>query len=241
MSFSERVGARAGSGTRTFATRWLGRLDLPSAADDLPVAPAARRDRAWVALVGGADAVLRRWYGVYEFTDDPNCLLRVALRRARVPVVLAEGLVIGAGSPIGLLHFWNEHLPPFPPHGPDICWAKGVEHRFEHSLRLLATHVEGNPAWAGVRALRGHAALSGGMRPAQMRRVASHYGFEIAALDLAGLAALHAFGQNFLLWALARAFNPGALTRQPFRRPRTELWISRETLRARFLVAPGSS
>ncbi len=235
MSFSERVGARAGSGVRTLATRWLGSVDLPSDAGGLPVSPTARRDRAWVALVGNADAVLRRWNGVYEFTDDPDCLLRVALRRACVPVVLAEGVVMAAGAPIGVLHFWNEHLPPFPPRGPDICWAKGIEQRFEHSLRLLAAHVEGNPAWAEVRALRGNAALSGGLRPAQMRRVASHYGFETAVPDLAGLAALHAFGQNFLLWAFARAFNPGALTRQPFRRPRTELWMSRETLRARFL------
>ena len=235
MSFSERAGAWAGSGARTLATRWLGSLDLPGAVDGLPVSPTARRDRAWIALVGNGDAVLRRWNGVYEFTDDPDCLLRVGLRPACATVRLADGQVIAAGSPVGVLHFWNEHLPPFPPGGPDMGWAKGIEHRFVHSLRLLAAHVEGNPAWAEVRALRGNAALSGGLRPAQMRRVASHYGFEIAASDLSGLAALHAFGQNFLLWAFARAFNPGALTRQPFRRSRTELWMSRETLRARFL------
>jgi hypothetical protein len=185
--------------------------------------------------------MLRRWQAVYEFTDDPDCLLRVGLRHARATVRLADGQVIAAGAPIGVLHFWNEHLPPFPPGGPDIRWAKRIEHRFGRSMRLLAAHVEKNPAWTEVRALHGSVALSGGLRPAQMRRVASHYGFEIAEPDLAGFAALHAFGENFLLWAFARAFNPAALQRQPFRRPRTELWMSRETLWARYLDPAGSS
>lgn len=240
MSVTDRVGARAESGARVLAARWLGTPGSAPASDVLP-APMPRRDRAWVALVGNVDAMLRRRQGVYEFTDDPNCLLRVGLRRARATVRLADGPVIAAGSPIGVLHFWNEHLPPFPPGGPDIRWAKRIEHRFARSMRLLAAHVEGNAAWAEVRALHGSVALSGGLRPAQMRRVASHYGFEIAEPDLAGLAALHAFGENFLLWAFARAFNPAALQRQPFRRARTELWMSRETLRARFLDGAGLS
>lgn len=240
MSVTDRVGARAESGARVFAARWLGTPGSPPVPDVLP-APMPRRDRAWVALVGNVDAMLRRRQGVYEFTDDPDCLLRVGLRRAPATVRLADGQVIAAGSPIGVLHFWNEHLPPFPPAGPDIRWATRIEHRFGRSMRLLAAHVEGHPAWAEVRALHGSVALSGGLRPAQMRRVASHYGFEIAEPDLAGLAALHAFGENFLLWAFARAFNPAALQRQPFRRPRTELWMSRETLRARFLDSAGPS
>ena len=237
MSFTDRVGAEGG--VRTFATRWLGSPGLPSVPGDLPASATLRRDRAWVALVGNLDAMLRQWQGVYEFTDDPDCLLRVGLRHARATVRLADGQIIAAGSPVGVLHFWNEHLPPFPPGGPDIGWARGIEHRFEHSLRLLAAHVEGSPAWAEVRALHGNVALAGGLRPAQMRRVASRYGFEIATADLAGLAALHAFGENFLLWAFARAFNPAALHRQPFRRPRTELWMSRETLRRGSLDAAG--
>jgi hypothetical protein len=241
MSFSDRVGARAESGARMLATRWLGSPGAPAVPGILPVPCTPRRDRAWVALVGNVDVMLRRWHGVYEFTDDPDCLLRVGLRRAYATVRLADGQVVAAGSPIGVLHFWNEHLPPFPPGGPDIRWAKRIEHRFDRSMRALAAHVEGNPAWVEVRALHGNVALAGGLRPAQMRRVANHYGFEIAAPDLAGLAVLHDFGENFLLWAFARAFNPGALHRQPFRRARTELWMSRETLRTRFLDAAGNS
>lgn len=201
-----------------------------------------RRDQAWAALVGNADALLRRWNGVYEFTDDPACVLRVGLQRACAPVLLADGVMIVAGSPIGVLHFWNEHMPPFPPQGPDFRWAKDMERRLRRSLGTLAVHVGRDPAWAEVRALRADAALSGQLRATQMLRIAGRYGFEMKALGATTLGSLHGVGESFLLWAFARAFNPPALKHHRFLRDRAELWITRDTLTARFLhQAPASA
>ena len=41
---------------------------------------------------------------------------------------------------------------------------------------------------------------------------------------------LHELGEDMLIWAFARAFNPAALRRHKLRRDRTELWISRDRL-----------
>jgi len=199
-----------------------------SEAGDLSCAQRCWRDRAWSTVIGNADVVLRRWNGVYEFTDDAECVLRVGLHRASAPVRLTDGVVLAAGSPIGVLHFWNEHLP-------DIRWAKIVERKIRCSLAALAVHIECAPSWAEVSALRADAALSGRLRGLQMLRIAERYGFEMTMPEMTTLDCLHAFGENFLLWAFARAFNPAALSRHRFLRDRVELWISREALTGRFL------
>ncbi len=192
------------------------------------------RDEAWTSVVGSVDAMLRRGHGIYEFSDDAECVLRVGFRRARSAVRLTNGTV-AAGAPIGELHLWNEHLPPFPPHGPDIRWAKVMDRKLRRSLAALAQHVEHNPGWAEVGALRASMALSGRLRAMQLLRLAKRYGFEMTTPDVSALGELHAFGEDFLLWAFARAFNPPALQRHHFLRDRVELWILRQTLTDRFL------
>ena len=60
-----------------------------------------------------ADALLRHLYQIREFTDDPNCLLRLAIKQAGTPLRLSDGTRIMPGDPIGELHLWNDHVPPF--------------------------------------------------------------------------------------------------------------------------------
>ncbi len=205
----------------------------------LPAAPAwgsrdaGMRDRLWAVLVRGADVVLRRWYGVHEFTDDPSCLLRLALAPAPHAVTLSDGTRIEAGEIVGMLHIWNEQIPRFRMGGPDLCWAIDVRRRLQRSLQALAGHLEQDPAWKQVRGI--HAcAVFGSRRRWQIRRAAGRFGFELIE-DGAPARGLHEMGEDFLIWAFARAFNPAALRRAPFRRDRTELWISREKLLRRYL------
>ena len=73
--------------------------------------------------VGLFDAIIRTFYGLCEFTDDPACVLRVGLSPARAPVSLSDGTRVEIGELVGTLHFWNEHLPRFKPGGPDLHWA----------------------------------------------------------------------------------------------------------------------
>lgn len=192
------------------------------------------RDETWMALVGRLDVVLRHWYGVYEFTADPRCVLRVGPGRARSTVELADGTRLVAGEPVGVLHLWNEHLPRFPGGKPDLHWAKTMRCRLLTSLQLLARHVACEPAWQEVQAVQAGISLAGALRGGQMRRVASSYGFEVLPADLSGFRRVHALGEDFLLWGFARAFNPSTLHRQPFFRARGDLWISRRTLLGRY-------
>ena len=200
---------------------------------------AAWPDELWAGSVSWIDAKLRSYYGVYEFTDDPSCIFRVATEQARGELILADGTHIETGETVGTLHFWNEHVPRYPENGPDLGWARALRDQVEHSLRELAEYIEGEPAWRGIQALHGESAFSARLGSLQIRRVAERYGFERVASDGKYLRRLHALGGNFVAWGLTRAFNPAALARQSFLRDHTDLWMSRTALRQRYLGGEG--
>jgi len=197
-------------------------------------ADAPRVDDFWLALVGSVDALLRSLNGIHEFTDDPECVLRIALTRAPSPVTLSDCTQIGAGEPVGALHLWNEHLPRYSGRGPDVAWACEIRRRVLHSMRLLATHIEREPGWQPVRAFCAATMLSKRLGETQIRRLAARHGFERIEPPPSLLGKLHTLGDCFNTWALTRAFNPAALPRQPFLRGRCELWISRAVLLNRY-------
>ncbi|HUC12259.1 MAG TPA: hypothetical protein VL985_17815 [Stellaceae bacterium] len=195
-------------------------------------------DDFWAGSVAWVDAILRSYYGIYEFTDDPACVLRVGFGDARMAASLSDGTRIEVGELVGTLHFWNEHLPRYSEKGPDLGWACLVRDRIIHSLRAFSQYIERDPAWHGVRAIRAETALPARLGASQIARVFQRYGFEPTPADDSLLARLHGLGECFVLWGLTRAFNPAALPRQPFLRDRYELWISRATLLARYSDRP---
>jgi hypothetical protein len=195
---------------------------------------AAWPDELWTGSVAWADGILRSYYGIYEFTEDPNCVLRVGLSQARAPVSLSDGTDVQLGEFVGTLHFWNEHLPRYSASGPDLGWACALRDRVTYSLRAFSEYVEGEPGWRDVRAIRTETALPARLGAPQIIRVFHRYGFERVATHRSLLARLHGLGECFVLWGLTRAFNPAALPRQPFLRDRHELWISRAALRLRY-------
>jgi YkoP domain len=181
----------------------------------------------WTSLVGSLDALLRAYYGVYEFTDDPDCLLRIGMSLAREPVTLGDGTSIEVDDRIGSLHFWNEHLPRFSDVGPELHWAAEMRRRVSVSLRDLAAYIEKEPQWRGVDAFMGYAAFSSRVGIVQLYRVTRRMGFEwvpgssSTARSLAG---------SITGYGLTRVHNPAALARQHFFRRVHEIWISRPTL-----------
>lgn len=191
-------------------------------------------DELWTGSVSFVDAILRSYYGIHEFTDDPTCIFRIGLGRLRAPVLLADGTRIEPGEVIGTLHFWNEHLPPYSAGGPDFGWASTIRRQLVHSLRALADYVATEPAWQEVRALRGEAMLSHRPGAAQLQRLVERFGIERAPGDPSFLRRLQYLGESCAVWGLTRAFNPAALPRQPFLRDRHDLWISRSALLHRY-------
>lgn len=190
------------------------------------------RDLLWNAAVRITDWLLRRWYGVREFTDDPTCLFRISRAPAPHEAELSDGTRIRAGETIGVLHIWNEQLPRFSLVGPDFRWAHLIRRRMLNSFRELAQYLDTDPSWADIQGIYACVTFGSRRRRAQMRRVAARFGAEL--IDAGGANGLHALGEDVLIWAFARAFNPPALRRHSFRRDRTELWISRDRLLTRY-------
>jgi len=192
------------------------------------------RDEFWTALVGAIDSRLRIYYDIREFADDPRCLLRLAVDPAPMRLTLSDGTAIDKGMPIGALHLWNEHVPRFPAHGPDLRWACRVRRQFVHTLRLLAARAESDPRIGQLPAFRGETVLATRLGLGQLDRVAERLGFEPVAPPPSRLGALRTIGHCLNVWCLTRAYNPAALQRQTLLRVRHELWMSRTTLIARY-------
>lgn len=112
------------------------------------------------ALVRAFDRFLSRCYGIHPFSNDPDCLLRLGLARARKQVVLKDGTTVRPGDLVGDLHLWNDRIPSMPPAGANLAWGLGFQRRLRRSLELLAERVEAERGEAEAGA--GQAAGPGG-------------------------------------------------------------------------------
>jgi len=182
------------------------------------------------------DSLLRRAQGVYEFSPEPDCILRLALGRSEREVTLADGTRIAAGERIGELHLWNERLPPMPKAGPDFRWALAMRHRLVRSLRLLAAHVENDAALADVRAFRGEMVFDLRRDEREDADPFARLGLELRPAEPAGLLKRFTdFWENLYAWWLIWTFNPASLHSKRFwHLQRCQLWISREALLSKY-------
>lgn len=189
------------------------------------------------ALVGRLDALLRRCHGVYEFTTDPACILRIAPATARRATELADGTRVEPGELLVEIHLWNERLPQMPPEGADLAWARRMYRGFTASLQLLAKYLALEPQLAAVRALHGEAAFltSSGLDTGV--GVLSRLGFELRRprAQAGALARFAGLWPNLYSYALLWTFNPGSLPgKTPWALERFALWMSRATLDERY-------
>ena len=177
------------------------------------------------SLVRGFDRFLRWALGVYEFCDDPDCLLRVRLTAAAHAVALPDRDV-PAGAPILELHLWNERIPPLPPAGPDLAWAVKTQRMLMASFRALAGQMRRDRRLAGVQAVGGATVLcftgddSGGVK------LFERLGFTVCPYH-SPLGRFGEFWENFYTWAIMWAFNEATLRRRRLLRlRRSEIWMT---------------
>lgn len=187
-------------------------------------------DRAVLAV----DRSLRRANGIFEFCEDDDCILRIAVIPAESRIRLPGGTEVLPEDPIIDLHFWNEHLLTLDRVRSSLGWGGGFRTRLRSSLRQLAGYVESHPELRGVKACRAKAAF---FRDRRLRRAAYQHGFVAAVPEGTVARHVHEFLEVFLLYGLTWVFNPGALhgrTRLP---QRCHLWMSRQELLRRYTTS----
>jgi hypothetical protein len=188
------------------------------------------------ALARFIDRLLRIRNGVYEFTDDPMCIFRIQLRQSAHDVNL-KGNEIFTGDPLLGIHIWNEHMPKIPADGADLRWALQSQRMLQHSFRLIASEMQSDTKYAGIRALFGTSALFSFRDHTGGTRMMQHFGFTILPYHpKRGRFGL--FWQNFFSWWLMYTYNHVSLhTRDFWRLQRTEIWM----LAAEFVTRYGSA
>ncbi len=180
-------------------------------------------------LVFAIDRYMRRRLHIWEFSDDPDCILRVGLVRSRWEVTLNDGTVVRRGETIGMIHAWNERVPPIPSTGADMAWARELRRRLVRSLQLLAQATREDPRLQAVRGFGGAGVLH--FSPAILRLL-ERLGLEIYELPPQSLWDwLEEQGSRIWTWLMRRAFNPVSVEGRGLEvLSRRFYWIGREKL-----------
>lgn len=179
----------------------------------------------------------RRYYHIYEFSHDEDCLFRLAIGKSDRDLTLSDGTPVCRGERVGELHLWNERIPPVPTTGPDLAWGRTIQRRMRRSLGELAAYVESAPQFQGIQAFRGEMAFESRDGRVQMAHVVEHWGFHLADRDLGGgpWQRFTEFWENIYTLVLIWVFNRGSLKgKSPRNLKRYRFWISREALIRRY-------
>ena len=178
------------------------------------------------------DRILRWSAGVFEFTDDPACIIRTRVGRTPHLLALPERNV-AAGEKALEIHLWNEHIRPIPPEGATLSYAVWVRRAFVGSLEQLAHYSQARNDLADLAAVGGISVLvspeyAGGM--AWMERL----GFTVLPYRSA-LGRFGEFWENVYAWWLMWAFNPASVRhRNPLSMRRSEAWMTAEEFLVRY-------
>lgn len=182
-------------------------------------------DRAVLAI----DRSLRRAKGIFEFSDDDDCILRIAVIPSETRILLPDGTELRPEDPIVDLHLWNERVPNLG-HG-GLAWGAAFRTCMRASMTLLAEYLRSEPDLKEVKACRARVAF---LRDRRVQRAARHLGFVSAVPDQSLPDHVHEFLEVFLIYGLTWVFNPDALPHKACLPQRSYLWMSRKELFRRY-------
>ena len=186
--------------------------------------------RAAVRLI---DALLRASQGIYEFTDDPECILRIQLKRATHQVNIGN-VMIKKGEPVLAVHAWNERMPKLPFEGATIEWALQLRRQVIHSYRQVAKVMQSDKRCSTVRAVCGESALFSFSDHTGGTRLMQHLGFTVLPYHRP-FGRFGEFWENLFSWWLMWTYNDASLnSRELLRLQRTEIWITKDDFIRRY-------
>ena len=182
------------------------------------------------------DKGLRSALGVFEFCDDPDCLLRVQVTSAAHALSL-PGCLVPKGAPVVGLHLWNEHIPPLPAEGSDLAWAAQTRRKLVASFHALAGQMLHDSRFADVQAVGGITVLLLPGNDVGGEKLFRRLGFSMFPYHSA-LGRFGEFWENLYSWWIMWTFNPATLHhRHVLRLHRSEVWMSSEEFLSRYGVS----
>ena len=190
--------------------------------------------RSFARVVFALDSRLRRRYGVFDYLDSPDCILRMRVGRVGRRIVLSDGVRLEPADRIAELHFRNEHFPAMHQGGATIAWARRVAQRMDLSLRELCRYLESRSELDDVAAIRAVMPLRNFDQAPQFERIASRFGFAPSPEPDTVTGQLLGFGQNLVGLTLVMASNPQAAHLDLLLRRAAPVYISRCALEKRY-------
>jgi YkoP domain len=189
------------------------------------------------------DRVLRRWQGIYEFCQSDDCLLRIAIARAKKRLVLPDGSAIRPGDQILEIHWWNEHVARLVADKPALARAKCLLALVQHSFEQLAKYLATAPEAQNVRFVHGNAVLPMRSRRNEIAARVRQYGFWEIQPGAGLFERIHDYFEKYLVWALLWAFHHHKPEMKVHTLRRVDLWATRADFLAsyRAALAPSSA
>ena len=181
------------------------------------------------------DRLLQRIYGVFEFTDDPECLFRLSVTQLSRPLLL-DDRTISAGAEVLILHFWNERMPQLSKKGSTLAEGVQSQRQIIRSLRAVAVEIQRSSRLANVQAVGGVTALITTNGPTGTEKLFRHLGFTIVPYHNP-LGRFGLFWENLYSWLLIWTYNEAGLRRRPLLNlVRTGEWMTVQKFLARYAV-----
>jgi hypothetical protein len=176
------------------------------------------------SLILAIDSLYLHSLDIVEFSQDPECLLKLQLGHARHSFRRGS-FVVAKGDPILGLHVWNERVPPLPPSGADLGWASQTLRRFKYSLRLAAREVQSNPHFKDICAVYGATALFSPERDSSSLHPMQRLGFFVQPFQNM-LGTFGEFWENLFSYCIMWTYNPASIRHKSITGlHRTEIWM----------------
>jgi hypothetical protein len=186
----------------------------------------------WAEFIFALDSLLRRREGVFEYSQRPDCILRVQLSRLSSDVLLSDGTFGHAGDRVIDLHLWNEQIPVIPLAGYSLAWGCRFSRSFAKSLGELAQSLVNKPELSDINIVRAITNLD------SLHRIAARHGFEVIRdpVKPSPWERVHRFGQNILSGLLTLACHCGRTRPRRFSRSRQVIYLSRRGLDCKYIA-----
>lgn len=179
------------------------------------------------------DRTLCMHQGVYEYSQDPECILRLQHRSSAHTVAVGAQSVL-KGEPVLALHAWNARMPSIPAQGADFTWGLQFRRRLVHSFEIIARLIREDPHYAKIQAVCGNSALFSFSEHLGGVQLMQHLGF-IVIPSHRPLGRFGEFWENLFSWWLMWTYNASSLhSRKFWRLQRTEIWMTRNEFLQRF-------